>query len=107
MRAHPSLPRRIGAGSPALDAVLDRIADELDAAAAARHHQLLALPPASSPVAQAHHDSVRRILTAIRAAQEQLRAGTYGDCHRCGRPADLAEVPLRPWAPLCGPCESR
>ena len=105
MRAHPPLPRTNGAGTSTRDSVLDRVAEELDAAAAARENQLKALPPASAPVAQAHQDSVRRILTAIRAAQAQLQGGTYGDCHRCGRRTDLSEVPRRPWAPLCSSCQ--
>src|SRR5690349_15765620 len=105
MRAHPPLLRNAGAAVPLPDAVLDRVADVLAAAAAAREVQLRALPPVSDLVARAHRDSVRRILTAIRAAQEQLRSGTYGDCDRCGRRCDLSEVPPRPWAPLCRSCQ--
>jgi RNA polymerase-binding transcription factor DksA len=104
MRAHPLLPRGTSTTTSAPDAVLRRIADELDAHAAARERQLDALPPATTVVAQAHRDSVRRILDAIRTAQVQLRAGTYGDCVRCGRSCRLTAVPPRPWAPVCDLC---
>lgn len=107
MRAHPLLPRNTGAGTSTPRDVLDRVARELDAAAAARESQLSALPPPADPVAQAHQNSVRRILTLIRAAQAQLRDGSYGDCHRCGRRTDLSEVPRRPWAPMCTSCQPR
>lgn len=104
MRAHSLIPRGASPTTPAPDAVLQRIADELDAHAAARESQLDALPPATTIVAQAHRDSVQRILAAIHAAQARLRAGTYGDCVRCGRSCRLTAVPPRPWAPVCQQC---
>lgn len=105
MWAHPSFSGSTGTRTSLHDEVLHRVAAELEVAAATREHQLQLLPPARSAVAQAHQDSVRRILTAIRTAQAQLRRGTYGDCCRCGRRTDLADVPRRPWAPLCETCD--
>ena len=87
--------------------VLDRVAAELQVARAARELQLSALPTAATPVAVAHRDSVRRILDAIRAAQDQLDAGTYGDCRRCGRGAGPATDLTTPWTPLCARCAPR
>ena len=84
-----------------------RIAADLEVAAAAREAQLKALPPATTPVAVAHRESVLRILDAIRAAQAQLADGTYGTCHRCGGRADLHLALSRPRSPLCGSCASR
>ena len=86
---------------------LDDIAAGLRAAAEARQAQLAALPPPTSPVAIAHRDSVQRILEAIRHAQAQVEAGTYGDCQRCGGRADLDDAVIRPWAPLCRACGHR
>jgi hypothetical protein len=107
MRVHPPLASGATANLPFREHLLDRVAADLEAAAAVREHQLSALPVATTPVAQAHRDSVQRILNAIRTAQAQLVAGTYGDCHRCGRRADPATVVARPWAPLCAGCGSR
>ena len=94
MRVHAPLPTH----------VLERVAADLEAAAASRKAQLAALPPARTPVAAAHEASVRRILAAIRAAQARLADGTYGDCQRCWRPADPQLALTRPWAPLCATC---
>lgn len=114
MRVHPGLghaaPRRSGSGtaaSPGLNQALDRIAADLEVAAAAREAQLKALPPPATPVALAHRESVQRILEAIRVAQAELADGTYGSCHRCGGRADLGLALDRPWWPLCGSCAHR
>lgn len=84
--------------------ILERIAADLEAAAAAREAQLKALPPPTTAVAVAHRDSVQRILQDIRAAQAEIADGTYGTCRRCGARADLTVALSRPWAPLCGSC---
>jgi RNA polymerase-binding transcription factor DksA len=101
MRAHPQLASRGTPNGHLWEHVLDRVAADLEAAATARENQLNALPAATTPVARAHRDSVQRILNAIHAAQAQLVAGTYGDCHRCGRRAEPDTVLTRPWAPQC------
>lgn len=87
--------------------ILERIAADLEVAAAARETQLEALPPPTTPVAVAHRESVQRILQDIRAAQAEIADGTYGSCRRCGARADLAVALSRPWAPLCGSCAQR
>jgi RNA polymerase-binding transcription factor DksA len=108
MRVHPQLaPADARAGGHFPNHVLERIAADLEVAAAAREEQLKALPPATGPVAVAHRDSVLRILDAIRTAQAQLADGTYGDCRRCGGRADCAAAMSRPWAPLCDSCGRR
>ena len=114
MRDHPGLvhagPRRSGSGTAAPadpGQALERIAADLEVAATTREAQLKGLPAATTPVAVAHRESVQRILAAIRAAQAELAAGTYGSCHRCGGRADLDLALSRPWSPLCGPCALR
>jgi hypothetical protein len=108
MRVHPQLaPADARADGAFPSHVRERIAADLEVAAAAREEQLKALPPGTGPVALAHPDSVRRILDAIRTAQAQLADGTYGDCCRCGGRADQAAAMSRPWAPLCDPCGRR
>ena len=114
MRDHPGLvhagPWRPGAGAaaPAARALARRRrAAHLLGAPTTREAQLKALPAATTPVAVAHRESVQRILAAIRAAQAELAAGTYGSCHRCGGRADLDLALSRPWSPLCGPCALR
>lgn len=109
MPGHPlHAPEALG---PFPQPVLDQVAAELEAAAAAREKQLADLPAVSpaavTPVAAAHRRSVRRILDAIRSAQAQLAAGTYGDCHRCGRRAEPTTDLTRPWAPACASCNRR
>ncbi len=105
---HPHAgPARSGPGTaapPDAVQVLERIAADLEVAAAARQAQLQALPPPTTPVAVAHRESVQRILQDIRAAQAEIADGTYGTCRRCGARADLTVALSRPWAPLCGSC---
>jgi RNA polymerase-binding transcription factor DksA len=102
MRVHrPLAPTTTG---PLPEHVLEQVAADLEAAATARENQLMNLPPATTPVAAAHHQSVRRILGAIRSAQAELAAGTYGDCRRCGRRASAATDLTRPWTPQCDTC---
>jgi DnaK suppressor protein len=104
MRVHPRTETLAARSGPFPSHVLERAAADLDAAATARESQLNNLPNATTPVAVAHRDSVRRILDAIRRAQAQLAAGTYGSCIRCGRRADPATALARPWAPQCATC---
>lgn len=104
MRVHPQAATLATKNGPFPSHVLERAAADLEAAAHARENQLSQLPTATTPVAAAHRDSVRRILDAIRCAQAQLAAGTYGTCIRCGRRADPATALTRPWAPQCATC---
>ena len=107
MRVHPQLASQATASASFPRRVLDRVAADLEAAATAREDQLSALPAATTSVAVAHRDSVQRILNAIRAAQAQLAAGTYGDCHRCGRRVDPDTGLTPPWTPRCARCAPR
>jgi RNA polymerase-binding transcription factor DksA len=104
VRVHPQLACQATASTSFPRHVLDRVAAALESAATAREDQLSALPSATTPIAVAHRDSVQRILNAIRAAQTQLAAGTYGDCHRCGRRVDPETGLTPPWAPRCATC---
>ncbi|MFA4930170.1 MAG: hypothetical protein WC558_16770 [Patulibacter sp.] len=104
MRVHPRTETPATTSGSFPSHVLERAEADLDAAGIARENQLNDLPTATTPVAVAHRDSVRRILDAIRHAQAQLAAGTYGDCIRCGRRADPATALARPWAPQCATC---
>lgn len=104
MRVHPQATTLATKNGPFPSHVLERIAADLEVAATARESQLNNLPTATTPVAAAHRDSVRRILDAIRCAQAQLAAGTYGNCQRCGRRADPTTAVTRPWAPQCATC---
>ncbi|WP_206062876.1 TraR/DksA family transcriptional regulator [Nocardioides piscis] len=72
---------------------------------AARQAQLATLP--QSPVdvvAAAHRGAVVRILEQVRAARQRLRAGTYGECAKCGTWIEPARLELRPWLVTCTAC---
>ncbi|MCW2633000.1 MAG: suppressor protein DnaK [Pseudonocardia sp.] len=46
----------------------------------------------------------RRDLGALNAAEQRLRAGTYGSCVRCGRVIDPARLEALPAAATCIRC---
>ncbi|MCW2811894.1 MAG: hypothetical protein JWP61_2352 [Friedmanniella sp.] len=45
-------------------------------------------------------------LAELRAAQQRLAAGTYGDCEGCGRAIPPERLRARPEARLCVPCSA-
>lgn len=92
--------------SPAIPAaVRDRLADSLARDAAGRERQLAELPPPDGDlVAAAHRESVLRILSEIRGAQERLASDDFGRCERCRAAIPLERLELRPWTTLCVGC---
>lgn len=46
-------------------------------------------------------ESAQARLAEVEAAQERLRAGTYGLCEVCGEPIDPARLEARPTARTC------
>jgi RNA polymerase-binding transcription factor len=48
-----------------------------------------------------------RVLKAIDAALERMRAGTYGVCESCGQPISKVRLEAVPWARLCRECKER
>ena len=45
-------------------------------------------------------------LDELRAAQDRLRAGGYGECERCGTEIPAERLLARPEARLCVPCSA-
>lgn len=87
---------------------LAAVALELDVAETARARQLAALPTdPSDEVGVLHRESVERVLTEIRAAQQRLADGTYGTCAGCALPIAAGRLELRPWATTCTSCAAR
>ncbi|GAB5505139.1 MAG: hypothetical protein Rhirs2KO_03020 [Rhizobiaceae bacterium] len=41
---------------------------------------------------------------AIRAALARIKAGTYGDCSKCGEPIEEERLDVLPHTPLCSEC---
>jgi len=52
-------------------------------------------------------EAARGRLTAIDAALDRLRAGSYGACARCGRPIGEDRLAARPAALTCIRCAAR
>jgi DnaK suppressor protein len=52
-------------------------------------------------------EGARERLTAIDAALDQLRAGDYGVCTRCGQPIERDRLAARPTALTCIRCAAR
>lgn len=46
-------------------------------------------------------ESLQRTLNEVEAAQERLRAGTFGRCVVCGEPIPSERLEFRPWAATC------
>jgi len=83
----------------------DQFDISLREAGARRERQLAELPSTHEDlVAAAHRESVGRILSEIRSAQERLAAGRFGRCDRCSDAIPLARLELRPWTTLCVGC---
>lgn len=83
----------------------DQLDISLKNAAARRERQLTELPHTHEDlVAAAHRESVSRILSEIRSAQERLASGRFGRCDRCGDSIPVARLELRPWTTLCVGC---
>jgi DnaK suppressor protein len=82
--------------------LLDTLRVSLDAAATSRQRRLDEMPPPhDDPVADARRDNLNRILAEVRAAQERLETGSFGDCRGCGTAIPAERLELRPWTPLC------
>jgi DnaK suppressor protein len=45
-------------------------------------------------------------IESVEAALHRLDEGTYGDCHRCGRPIALQRLLVQPAALRCGHCQT-
>ncbi len=85
--------------------LLDSIRVSLDAAATSRQRQLEDLGSShDDPVAGAQRDGLERTLAEIRAAQERLDIGSFGNCQGCGAEIPVERLELRPWTPRCVPC---
>jgi RNA polymerase-binding transcription factor DksA len=52
-------------------------------------------------------NQARRHLAELDAAEERLRAGSYGCCESCGRPIPAARLEARPVARTCVSCAAR
>ncbi|HEX6148470.1 TraR/DksA family transcriptional regulator [Nocardioides sp.] len=105
MTIHASVSRDV----PELSAELrDQFDTALTTAAARRERQLAELPPTHGDlVAAAHRESVTRILSEIRAAQERLATGRFGRCEGCAAAIPAERLDLRPWTTLCVACAPR
>lgn len=57
-------------------------------------------------MAKASRARLKARLPAIRAAQDRLVEGTYGDCSLCDDPIGYGRLAARPETPLCMPCQS-
>ncbi|MGH3347024.1 MAG: TraR/DksA family transcriptional regulator [Nocardioides sp.] len=83
----------------------DQFDTALKTAAETREQQLAELPSTHGDlVATAHRESVVRILSEIRSAQERLAAERFGGCEGCGVAIPVARLELRPWTTLCVAC---
>lgn len=51
-------------------------------------------------------DQTQRKLVELRAAQQRLDAGIYGECERCGRELPTERLRVRPEARFCVPCSA-
>jgi len=49
--------------------------------------------------------SVQQMLAQVEDALVRLQEGTYGICHRCGDPIDVARLRVLPFATLCIRCK--
>ena len=55
----------------------------------------------------AHIDQAQEHLSAVEAALDRVRAGTYGTCERCGAAIPEERLEARPTATTCVACASR